>query len=214
MEQKNGDCGVGPDDRPDDALAGRAQSRAQDRPRDAQGKWVSPYVTTGQEGHAVAIWTPPDGFDAAKQDKFFEALASGLNIAAAAKAAGVHRNTVADHRRRDPAFRQRFAEVLSEAYHDLELRLLAMALNGVRQKTVMTRIGDKKVETLREGDDGRVALGLMQLHHAMVAAHEAARDTILVTPQRPDKQQFADWLLAEIEAAEAENADRGSDDPA
>lgn len=185
-------------------MEGRGGSRGArpwDQPRDGRGRWVSLGLPEVPEAPPPGHRRPP--FSPDKQDRFFTALAAGLNISKAASAAGVSRSTIAVHRQTNADFRQRFADVVSEAYAELELKLLSMALNGVRQTTTVKRMDDGRSCTVREGDDPKAALSLLQLHHAMVAASEAALDGRMQVARQRETDAMVAWLIAEVEAAEA-----------
>lgn len=66
----------------------------------------------------------------AKREVFLATLAQTANVTRAAQFAGVNRQTVYNARAKDPAFREAWDFVLSEAYVTLELQLLSEALEG------------------------------------------------------------------------------------
>lgn len=109
-------------------------------------------------------------FTAAKQDKFFAVLLATCNVEAARRAAKVSSSTVYRHRRGNAAFRARWAEVVREAYAQLELMMLERMMNGT-VKTV-TR-ADGSTERIHEYPNA-IALTLLRLHRdtAVEAATE------------------------------------------
>ena len=104
----------------------------------------------------------------AKAARFLEALANSCNVKMAAAAAGVHKCTVYDRRRKDAEFRAGWARALAAAYGQLELMMLERALHGV-EKQVVTKAGETSV--MREYND-RVALALLKMHRDGAAAAE------------------------------------------
>lgn len=172
--------------------------------RPNQGRWVARYEATLGDGMPSRARTSSRWFSKAKQEIFFETLANSMNIKVSAAEAGVHRETIAFWRKYNAEFRQRVADVLSEAYLDAEARMLAMAIDGVRRTATSQRTDKDTVTTTYEGDDPRLVLGLMRLHHQTVSVNSVEQAGALAHARRPSDEQLADWLLADIEAAEAE----------
>lgn len=107
-------------------------------------------------------------FTAAKQRRFFEALRQTCNVLRSCEMAEVSTCTVYRYRKLQAAFRAQWAEVLREAYADLELAMLDRALNG----TARTVTRDGAVREVVHDYPNAVALTLLRLHRD--AATEAA----------------------------------------
>ncbi len=167
-----------------------------------RGNWIARFKV--DDDMQVRARTSQNWFGKAKRDKFLEALAGNLNITLSAKVAGVTRNTITNWRKHNAEFRQQVAEVMAEAYLDAEAKMLAMAIGGVQRSTTVEKVDDRKTTTKFEGDDPHLTLHVMRLHHATVAARDAADEQRLVLARRPSNDQLAQWLHDDLTAIEAE----------
>lgn len=124
------------------------------------------HATNGRSLRLQRISRPR--FTQAKQDRFFETLATTCNVEAAVRAAKVASSTVYRERARSAAFRARWAAALAEGYARLEAMMLERAMNGT-VKTV-TR-ADGSTQTMHEYPNA-IALTLLRLHREAASAAE------------------------------------------
>lgn len=96
----------------------------------------------------------------AQLDTFFETLADSCNVVLSAKAAGFAPNWAYRRRRREAAFRARWAQAVREGYAKLELVLLERAMSGT-PKAVRSRGGDDSI--IREYSN-TLAIALLRRH--------------------------------------------------
>ncbi|HEX7871872.1 MAG TPA: hypothetical protein VF475_03110 [Sphingobium sp.] len=87
--------------------------------------------------------TPPrrklyNRWSAAKEDRFFEALAMTANVTHAATQAGMTSQSAHFRRHKCPAFAARWLSALAEGYSRLEMRMLDHALNGYERTETVT----------------------------------------------------------------------------
>lgn len=145
-----------------------------------------------------------DGFTPEKRDAFFAHLADSCNMAASARLVGISQTSVRNWRRKDPEFAHRYAVVIADAYADLEMRLLAMAREGVTGEQ-WEEVGEDGITRLRYRRDtpGQMRMLLMH-HHKERGVTEAQKD-----PERAPRETFDELIqrlrdrLREIEAEEA-----------
>jgi hypothetical protein len=134
-------------------------------------------------------------FTLARQERFLGALAATCNVAAACRSARVGRTTVDTHRRKNAAFRARWAEAVSDAYGRLELVMLERMMNG----TVTTRTrADGSVDKVHQYPNA-IALQLLRLHRAGAAEAAVEHDPV-------DIEEVRERLLRRIERLQARAA--------
>ncbi|MFN3621163.1 hypothetical protein, partial [Sphingorhabdus sp.] len=93
--------------------------------------------------------------------RFLDHLAETANVSASARAAGVSSISVYAERRRSPAFREAWAQALTEGYARLETDLLAEALQVASARTAD---GTLKARAQKH----RLAIALLNAHRASV----------------------------------------------
>ena len=64
------------------------------------------------------------------QETFLRALSQTPSVKHACQSAGINRTTAYEHRKKDPAFAQRWADALGHSIDDLEARAFKIALEG------------------------------------------------------------------------------------
>jgi hypothetical protein len=155
------------------------------------------------------------GFAAAKQERFFKALAETCNISASCRRARVSRDTIDRYRKSDGAFRARFADVKRGAYERLELATVERALNG-SVKTVTKP--DGSVQTMHEYPLA-IAIQLLRMHRESVAKTEAAEaleetDADELRARLADKLERLRKRMEQEEKEEKEERGKGGGGPA
>lgn len=147
-----------------------------------------------------------DGFTAEKRDAFFAELAETCNVDASARHAGITASTVRKWRRRNPEFAERYAQVIADAYADLEMRLLAMMKEGVTGEQ-WEEVGTDGITRLRYRRDNPGQLRLLLVNHQ----HERALAAPPVEPERAPRETLDELIerlrarLDDIEAGEGES---------
>ena len=133
-----------------------------------------------------------DGWTEAKKERFLEVLEATCNIAAALRAVKMSRSGLNKLRRREGAFRARFADTKRRAYIDLEFFTLGKIMEGT-VKTVTK--ADGSVETVHEFPL-HLALQLLRLHRDV--AESAAAEEAETAPDEAQRLEVVERLMRKM----------------
>ena len=128
------------------------------------------------------------GFTEAKKQIVLDHLAACCNLTRSAKAAGISVETVNEHRRRDPAFRQQVIEAIEAGYEALDAMALDRAARSGRYVPGDTAVG---AETI----DPEMALHLLRLRRAPIGRRTGAGGP---RPRRVSEKELNEAILAKL----------------
>jgi hypothetical protein len=118
------------------------------------------------------------GFTRERKDAFLSFFAATANADASARAAGISKSTVHEHRRKDPVFRAAWYEALEEGYARVE----ALSVRWAEQ-AFSVRANPSAAKTARDMDP-KVALAVLEAYRRNRGARPGD-----VLPQRSDVEQ-------------------------
>ncbi|MEQ1726335.1 MAG: hypothetical protein ABL882_10470 [Sphingopyxis sp.] len=159
-------------------------------------------IKNGADGPKAQVRRPrKDAFSPQKQGRFFARLAETANITTSAEYAGVSVSTVKLWRRKDAAFRARWAQALSDGYADIEMRCQAIALFGAVSETSSEACADGVRKVRRRRDQPDMMVRLLQLHKTEAAHAAAHQDEAIRRADRPSVVRL--WGLVDAMRARA-----------
>jgi len=177
-------------------------------------------------GAQVAMY-PPEGeasgplrgrhareFLPAKQELFFEALVRSFNVRQSAREAGVSTSTIHRWCKHNDAFRARFDEALDAGFTEIRTRMMGIAIEGVRRRSIVRRIDERTIETEAITESPAHMMNLIRLRQEELARIDAEARAIAAAGAAPDETRLSAWLRADLDAIEADmrRAQDGAED--
>lgn len=138
-----------------------------------------------------------------KQEAFFEMLGETFNIRKACAFAGVGTSTVHSWRRHNAEFSERFDDVLLQAYLDVKMRMLAIAVEGARRKSTIVRSDENSIEKNVLDDAPAHVMSVMRFQLEEIAAIRKAQARDVADLAEPSEEQLVQWLYDDLDAIEA-----------
>ncbi len=126
------------------------------------------------------------------KEPFVAALAGTGNVTLACRFAGVHRDTVYEHKKSDAAFAQAMQEALDRSIELMEAEMVRRAYAGVEEPIYQ---GGDKVGTITRYSDG-LAMFLAKAHRP-----EKYRERIAVKNDNPERKPHSPAAVADKIAA-------------
>jgi hypothetical protein len=118
------------------------------------------------------------GFTRERKESFLSFFAATANADASARAAGVSKSTVHEHRRKDPLFRAAWYEALAEGYARVEALSVRWA-----EEALTIRPNARAAKTARDMDP-KVALAILEAYRRNRGSRPGD-----ILPQRSDVEQ-------------------------
>lgn len=138
-----------------------------------------------------------------KQEAFFEMLGETFNIRKACAFAGVGTSTVHSWRRHNAEFSERFDDVLLQAYLDVKMRMLAIAVEGARRKSTIVREDENTIEKNVLDDAPAHVMSVMRFQLEEIAAIRKAQARDAAELAEPSEEELVRWLCDDLDAIEA-----------